>query len=182
MMKLWFSCSCFRCFLGFAAGAAEGGRTMQSDFARFCGQWRKFPRRTTCQGADRAPALAWTDVPAASKSLVLIVDDPDARPDPAAPKMTWVHWVAYNLPAFCAWSGGRRNPASRPRLDGLNDWKGNRFWRGPCSAHRPPPLFLQTVTRSMPCCRISSGRPRPQGGKGQCKGMFLARAELIGTY
>ena len=59
------------------------------------------PRLYTCQGRDISPPLAWSGVPAAAKSLVLIVDDPDA-PDPAHPRMTWVHWLLYNLPAGCA--------------------------------------------------------------------------------
>src|SRR6266850_5979055 len=55
------------------------------------------PKQYTCEGGDRSPALQWSGVPAGAKSLVLIVDDPDA-PDPKAPKMTWVHWVLYNIP------------------------------------------------------------------------------------
>jgi phosphatidylethanolamine-binding protein (PEBP) family uncharacterized protein len=52
----------------------------------------EIPALYTCQGRDVSPALEWTGVPAAAKTLVLIVDDPDA-PDPKAPTMTWVHWV-----------------------------------------------------------------------------------------
>ena len=55
------------------------------------------PRRHTCEGDDVSPPLAVDGVPAGTQSLALIVDDPDA-PDPAAPKMTWVHWVLYDLP------------------------------------------------------------------------------------
>ncbi len=51
------------------------------------------PRKFTCQDADVSPALAWTDAPAGAQSFALIVDDPDA------PVGTWVHWVAYDLPA-----------------------------------------------------------------------------------
>ncbi|MCL6468006.1 MAG: YbhB/YbcL family Raf kinase inhibitor-like protein, partial [Ralstonia sp.] len=50
----------------------------------------EIPSRLTCEGADTSPPLAWTGAPAGTRSLALIVDDPDA-PDPAAPKMTWVH-------------------------------------------------------------------------------------------
>lgn len=57
----------------------------------------QIPSKYTCDGQDISPPLAWSGVPAEAKSLVLIVDDPDA-PDPAAPKMTWVHWVLYNIP------------------------------------------------------------------------------------
>lgn len=55
------------------------------------------PAVCTCEGADTSPALQFSGVPAEAKSLTLIVDDPDA-PDPQAPKMTWVHWVLFNLP------------------------------------------------------------------------------------
>lgn len=55
------------------------------------------PPRYTCEGDNRSPPLQWEGAPAGAKSLVLIVDDPDA-PDPQAPKRTWVHWLLYNLP------------------------------------------------------------------------------------
>jgi Raf kinase inhibitor-like YbhB/YbcL family protein len=58
----------------------------------------EIPKKYTCDGEDIAPALAWSNVPEKTKSFALIVDDPDA-PDPANPRMTWVHWVVYNIPA-----------------------------------------------------------------------------------
>ncbi len=57
----------------------------------------EIPARFTCEGADTSPPLAFSGVPAGAKSLALIVDDPDA-PDPKAPRMTYVHWVLYDLP------------------------------------------------------------------------------------
>lgn len=56
------------------------------------------PVEHTCDGADQAPPLSWRGRPMGTKSWALIVDDPDA-PDPAAPRMTWVHWLVWNLPA-----------------------------------------------------------------------------------
>jgi Raf kinase inhibitor-like YbhB/YbcL family protein len=56
------------------------------------------PTKYTCEGEDVSPPLAWEAVPNGAKSLVLIIDDPDA-PDPKAPKMVWVYWVVYNIPA-----------------------------------------------------------------------------------
>ena len=44
-----------------------------------------------------SPPLAWDGVPDGTKSLALILDDPDA-PDPKAPKRVWVHWILYNIP------------------------------------------------------------------------------------
>ena len=57
----------------------------------------EIPSKYTCEGDDLSPPLAFAGVPAGTKSLVLIVDDPDA-PDPKAPKMTYVHWVLFDLP------------------------------------------------------------------------------------
>ena len=56
------------------------------------------PKQYTCEGADISPPLRWSGAPQGTKSFALIVDDPDA-PDPRAPKITWVHWVVYNIPA-----------------------------------------------------------------------------------
>jgi phosphatidylethanolamine-binding protein (PEBP) family uncharacterized protein len=53
------------------------------------------PSKYTCEGEDISPPLAWEGVPNGAKSIVLIIDDPDA-PDPKAPKIVWVHWVVYN--------------------------------------------------------------------------------------
>ncbi|MEO8421965.1 MAG: YbhB/YbcL family Raf kinase inhibitor-like protein, partial [Hyphomicrobium sp.] len=57
----------------------------------------EIPKKYTCEGEDVSPALAFSGVPEGTVSLVLIVDDPDA-PDPKAPKMTYVHWVLFDLP------------------------------------------------------------------------------------
>src|SRR3990172_735925 len=92
----------------------------------------EIPRQHTCDGKDLAPPLAWSAVPEQAQSLALIVDDPDA-PDPKAPKMTWVHWVLYNIPP--ATTGLPEGVASRdlPRgtREGHNDWKRTGYG-GPC--------------------------------------------------
>jgi len=90
------------------------------------------PAVYTCDGEDISPQLNWSGIPVNAKSLVLIVDDPDA-PDPAAPKMTWVHWVLYNIPANAAGLVGGINESELPKgtLQGLNDWKVTGYG-GPC--------------------------------------------------
>jgi len=55
------------------------------------------PARYTGEGEDLSPPLAWTGAPDETESFVLISDDPDC-PNPAAPRRTWVHWVAYDIP------------------------------------------------------------------------------------
>ena len=92
----------------------------------------EIPRQHTCDGEDRSPPLAWSGVPAGTKSLALIVDDPDA-PDPKAPKRVYVHWVLYNIPPDAAGLAEAIRPADLPAgtLEGLNDW-GRTGYGGPC--------------------------------------------------
>ena len=84
----------------------------------------EIPSKYTCQGDDIAPPLEWDGVPDNARSLVLIVDDPDA-PDPNAPRMTWVHWLLYNLPADSRGLPEGVTAADLPAgvQEGLNDWK-----------------------------------------------------------
>lgn len=128
----------------------------------------EIPRRHTCEGEDRSPPLVWSGIPAGTRSLVLIVDDPDA-PDPAAPKMTWVHWLLYNLPADCTGlpEGVGKLPAGT--MEGINDWHRTGY-SGPCPPHRLPPLLPQALrSRRRPPgpsppeqgdARTGHGRPR----------------------
>ena len=138
------------------------------------------PAHYTCDGNDCSPALAWTGVPANAKSLVLIVDDPDA-PDPAAPKMTWVHWVLYNLPAR---DGGLAEAVKLADLpagtrEGLNDWKRTGYG-GPC-----PPIGRHRYFHKLYALDVllpDLGRPTKAQVEKAMEGHVLARAELVGTY
>ena len=86
------------------------------------------PARYTCDGQGLSPPLAWEGIPEATRSLVLVVDDPDA-PDPARPERIWVHWVLFNLSPDGTGLPRRvgRTSLSRARPTGLR--------RG---GHRPP--------------------------------------------
>jgi Raf kinase inhibitor-like YbhB/YbcL family protein len=96
------------------------------------GENQAIPRIYTCEGKDLSPPLVWTGVPANAKSLALIVDDPDA-PDPAAPRMTWVHWVLYNIPVAASGlpEGVAASALPKGALEGLNDWQRTGYG-GPC--------------------------------------------------
>lgn len=93
---------------------------------------RAIPARHTCDGLNISPMLRWTGIPAGTKSLVLIVDDPDA-PDPGAPQMTWVHWVVYNIPPGTGGLPETMSAEGLPpeTLQGLNDWQ-HAGYQGPC--------------------------------------------------
>lgn len=136
------------------------------------------PPRFTCQGSDVSPALAWRDVPAATQSLTLIVDDPDA-PDPAAPRMTWVHWLLYNLPADC--TGLPEAVASLPAgtCEGINDWQRTGYG-GPCPPIGRHRYFfkLYALDTRLP----DLGTPTKAQLEQAMAGHVIAQAWLVGTY
>lgn len=55
--------------------------------------YENIPNRYTCDGKDINPELIFANVPVPAKSLVLIIDDPDA------PSGSYDHWILYNMPA-----------------------------------------------------------------------------------
>ncbi len=139
----------------------------------------EIPSLFTCQGDDRSPALAWSGAPAGCKSFVLIVDDPDA-PDPAAPKMTWVHWLLYNLPAtVTALPEGVRDALPAGTLQGTTDARSIGY-HGPC-----PPIGrhryyfkLYALDALLPDLH----RPTKATLEKAMAGHVLAEAQLMGTY
>jgi Raf kinase inhibitor-like YbhB/YbcL family protein len=139
----------------------------------------EIPRRFTCEGEDRAPALQWSGVPEAAAALVLIVDDPDA-PDPAAPKMTWVHWVLYDVPAGATGlpEGGRPLPVGT--REGLNDWH-RPGWGGPCPPIGRHRYFFKLYALDRTLASLAPHATKAAVEKAM-HGHVLAHAELIGTY
>lgn len=138
------------------------------------------PQRYTCDGENVSPPLAWSEVPSGAKTLALIMDDPDA-PDPAKPRMTWVHWVLYNIPAVANGLPEGVDARSVPpgTLEGKNDWKKTGYG-GPC-----PPIGrhrylhkLYALDAVLPDLR----RPNKAALEAAMKGHILAQAELVGTY
>jgi Raf kinase inhibitor-like YbhB/YbcL family protein len=136
------------------------------------------PRKHTCEGADVSPSLRFDRVPIGARSLTLIVDDPDA-PDPAAPKMTWVHWVVYDLPPETASMPEGITASALHARDGLNDWKRTGYG-GPC----PPIGRHRYFFKLYALDRLLGDLDRPGSAALQAafEGHVLARAELIGTY
>jgi Raf kinase inhibitor-like YbhB/YbcL family protein len=138
------------------------------------------PSKHTCEGADASPALTWSGVPAGAKSLALIVDDPDA-PDPKAPKMTYVHWVLYDLPPGVT---GLPEAAAKGDLpagakQSVNDFK-RAGWGGPCppiGRHRY--VFKLYALDAVPPDLGNAGKAALEAAM---KGHVLAEARLVGTY
>lgn len=140
----------------------------------------EIPVRHTCDGDDVSPPLRWSGLPLGTRSLALIVDDPDA-PDPAAPQRTWVHWILYNLPATTDGLAEGITAAQLPAgtREGLNDWKRTGYG-GPCPPVGRHRYFhkLYALDAVLP----DLGRPDKARLLKAIEGHVLARAELIGTY
>jgi Raf kinase inhibitor-like YbhB/YbcL family protein len=140
----------------------------------------EIPAKYTCEGQDIAPPLAWSGIPPGTRSLVLIVDDPDA-PDPKAPRMTWVHWVVYNMPpdttALPEGTTSKQLPAGSS--EGLNDWK-RAGYGGPCPPVGRHRYFhklyaLDTVLEEM-------SKPVKAEVEAAIEGHVIEQAQMIGTY
>jgi Raf kinase inhibitor-like YbhB/YbcL family protein len=140
----------------------------------------EIPARYSCEGTDISPPLAWDGVPAKTRSLVLIVDDPDA-PDPAAPRMTWVHWVVYNLPPETSGlpEGIGTADLAAPAAEGANDWKRTGYG-GPC----PPVGRHRYFHKLYALDTVLNGLSKPSKAQVEfaMQGHILAEAELVGTY
>ena len=137
----------------------------------------EIPRKYTCEGDDVAPPLAWSGVPKGAKSLALVVDDPDA-PDPAAPKLTWVHWVVVDLPPDSSGiaEGAALPPGARA---GANDWKRAEY-RGPCPPVGRHRYFFKLYALDAELPELA--RPTKAELERAMQGHVLASAELVGTY
>jgi hypothetical protein len=141
---------------------------------------KRIGKQFTCDGEDISPALEWSGAPAGTKSLALIVDDPDA-PDPANPRMTWVHWILYNIPATVGLlpEGVHGKDLPQGTLPGLNDWKKTGYG-GPCPPIGKHRYFhklyaLDTVLPDLT-------RPTKAALEKAMQGHVLAKAEIIGLY
>jgi Raf kinase inhibitor-like YbhB/YbcL family protein len=138
------------------------------------------PAKYTCDGPGVSPPLRWSGVPAAAKSLALIVDDPDA-PDPKAPKTTWVHWVVYDIPPSTSSlpEGASASGLPTGARQGKNDW-GKTEYGGAC-----PPVGRHRYVHklyALDATFADLGTPTKADLEDAMRGHILARGELIGMY
>jgi Raf kinase inhibitor-like YbhB/YbcL family protein len=136
------------------------------------------PETHTCDGANTSPPLSWSGVPSDAKSLVLIVDDPDA-PDPKGPTHTHVHWVLYDIaPSMSELAPGQSSPPQGAR-EGLNSWK-KRGYGGPCPPVGRHRYFFKLYALDTTLGDV--GAPTKDSLEQAMRGHVLDQAELVGTY
>jgi len=138
------------------------------------------PAQYTCDGKDHSPELIWTGTPENTQSLVLIVDDPDA-PDPQAPKMTWVHWILYNIPSDINRLPEQLTTDKLPAgtLEGINDW-GRVGYGGPCPPIGTHRYFHKLYALDMLLPDLN--KPTKVVLEQAMQSHIIARIELIGLY
>ena len=126
------------------------------------------PKKYTCQGDDISPPLMIEGIPQGTKSLALIVDDPDA------PMQTWVHWVVFNIPPI-----NEIKEKTTPGMQGYNDF-GRNDYGGPCPPSGTHRYFHKIYALDI-VLDLKEGISKGQL-ENAMKGHILNQAELIGLY
>ena len=129
---------------------------------------KMIPRKFTCEGEDVNPTLIIEDIPAGTKSLALIVDDPDA------PMGTWVHWAVYDIPVV-----SRIDEDSIPGKQGINDFR-KKDYGGPCPPSGTHRYFFKIYALDK---ELALGeRVDKKALEKAMQGHIVDKAELIGLY
>nr|MBI3613877.1 YbhB/YbcL family Raf kinase inhibitor-like protein [Nitrospirota bacterium] len=137
----------------------------------------EIPVKHTCDGPDLSPPLRWTEPPAKTKSLALIMDDPDA------PVGTWVHWVLYGLaPTVRELPEGvsARDTVPGIGVQGVNDFR-KLGYGGPCPPRGPAhryffKLYALEIEPNLPPRKTKADLLKAM------EGHVLGQAELMGRY
>ena len=138
------------------------------------------PRKHTCDADDLSPPLAWSGWPRSTRSLVLIVDDPDA-PDPAAPKRVYVHWVLYDIPTSVKGieENAELDAVKAGARQGKNDWDRSGYG-GPCPPIGRHRYFFKLY--ALDTLLGDLGMPTKRDVEQAMQGHVLESSELMGTY
>lgn len=125
----------------------------------------------SCDAEDVSPQLSFENVPSGTKSLALLVDDPDA------PGGNFVHWLVYNIPADTKEipEGG---PLPEGSVEAVNDF-GNKGYGGPCPPPGKPHRYFFTVY-ALDIRELQNVTKRNFEEK--IKNHIIGSAELIGLY
>ncbi|MGA9452671.1 MAG: YbhB/YbcL family Raf kinase inhibitor-like protein [Verrucomicrobiia bacterium] len=179
-MDLWFASALFGCLLTASCADNKSGKeetmSIQITSTAFA-DGQPIPAKYTCDGNDISPPLQWTNTPANTKSFALIADDPDA------PMGTWVHWVAYDLPANT--TGLPEDVAKTQTLaggakQGLNDFR-RIGYGGPCPPSGKPHRYFFKIYALDAVLNLKPGLTKRELLK-VTNGHVLAEGQLMGTY
>jgi len=126
------------------------------------------PKKYTCDGDDVNPPLKIEGIPEGTRSLVLIVDDPDA------PRGTWDHWIVWNIPPV-----EKIEEDSVPGTEGLNDLN-RRSYGGPCPPSGTHRYFFKVYALDTKLDLNPNSRKRDV--ERAMEGHIIAKGEIVGRY
>jgi Raf kinase inhibitor-like YbhB/YbcL family protein len=130
----------------------------------------------TCEGQNISPPLAWSGAPEGTRSLALIMDDPDA------PSGIFTHWVVFNIPPESQNLPAAAKSANLPAgtLQGRNSY-GTTSYGGPCPPPGSPHHYRFTLYALDQPAALAAGATREQL-LGATRSHVLAQARLVGLY
>lgn len=128
----------------------------------------KIPPKYTCNGEDVNPQLDIEGIPEETKSLVLIVDDPDC------PIGDWVHWIVWNIKPT-----NKIKENSIPGVEGMNDFNKHSYG-GPCPPSGIHRYFFKVYALDTELSL--SAHTRKKDLQNAITGHILAKGELVGLY
>jgi len=137
----------------------------------------EIPKKFTCDGADVSPELHWTSPPAATQSVALIADDPDA------PAGTWTHWVLFDLPAettSLAENVAKVDEVPTGGRQGRNDFR-KIGYGGPCPPPGKPHRYFFKLYALDKRLNLKPGASKREVEQAM-QGHILATTELMGRY
>jgi Raf kinase inhibitor-like YbhB/YbcL family protein len=138
----------------------------------------KIPRHFTCDGDDTSPSLEWSDVPAGTRSFALLCDDPDA------PRGTWHHWAAYDIPGDRTGlqEGDGRASSKADLKQAINDFQ-RLGYGGPCPprGHGSHHYHFRLLALSIDRLPLGPG-PTCRDVEREARKHVLGEAVLVGLY
>jgi Raf kinase inhibitor-like YbhB/YbcL family protein len=137
---------------------------------------QRIPTRHTCDGEDKSPPLEWSDVPKGTRSFVVLCDDPDA------PRGTWHHWTAFDIPAGRTGLPEGIRPSQSGMKQGTNDF-GQSGYRGPCPprGHGPHRYRFRILALSVGRLAVPNS-PSFTDVEREAGKYLIAEASLTGIY
>lgn len=136
------------------------------------------PALHSCDGAGTSPALRWEGVPGGTRSLALIMHDPDA------PSGDFTHWLLWDVPpTITEIPSGNYAEAQFPLggRQGTNSF-GKLGFGAPCPPPGPPHHYIFTLyALNTPQLPLAAGASREQV-EAALRGKVVAEAGLVGTY
>jgi Raf kinase inhibitor-like YbhB/YbcL family protein len=164
-------------FLATAIAQTTGGHMALQLTTNAFQHEKDIPAKYTCKGADLSPAFSWSSAPEGTQSFAFIADDPDA------PGGTWVHWVAWNIPASVT-SLPEGFPKDAELKDGTRQGKndfGKLGYNGPCPPPGAPHRYFFHLYAVNAKLDLKPGASRQDLDRALA-GKVLAQTELMGKF